>query len=148
MDRLALIIFAAVGGGAIAAQAPINARLRVAVGSPLLSAGISFLVGTVVLFGAVVATNAAGGIAHVGSAPWWAWLGGFAGAALVTATLMAAPKLGVTVTMVAVVAGQLVVGALVDRFGWLGVPARHLSAGRVTAILLIVVALVLLIRES
>ena len=64
------------------------------------------------------------------------------------ATLMAAPRLGVTVTMVAVVAGQLVVGALVDRFGWLDVPARHLSAGRITAILLIVVALVLLIRES
>ncbi len=148
MDRLALIIFAAVGGGAIAAQAPINARLRVAVGSPLLSAGLSFLVGTIVLFGAVLATNAAGGIADAGSAPWWAWLGGFAGAALVTATLMAAPRLGVTVTMVAVVAGQLVVGALVDRFGWLDVPARHLSAGRITAILLIVVALVLLIRES
>ncbi len=148
MDRLALIIFAAIGGGAIAAQAPINARLREAVASPVLSAGISFLIGTIILFGAVAVTGGAGGIVHIGQAPWWAWLGGLAGAALVTATLMAAPSLGVTVTMVAVVSGQLVVGALIDRFGWLGIAARDLSAGRITAIVLIVVALVLLIREG
>lgn len=147
MDRFALIFFAALGGGAIAAQAPINARLRVAVGSPLLSAGISFLIGTIVLAGAVVVTNGAGGITNAGSAPWWAWLGGAAGAALVTATLMATPRLGVTVTMVSVVAGQLVIAALVDRFGWFNVPARHLTAGRITAIVLIIVALILLIRE-
>lgn len=148
MDRLALIIFAAVGGGAIAAQAPVNARLREAVASPLLSAGISFLIGTLILFGAVVVTGGAGGIAQVGSAPWWAWLGGLAGAALVTATLMAVPNLGVTITMVAVVAGQLVVAALIDRFGWLGIAARELSAGRIIAIVLIVLALILLIREG
>ena len=148
MDRFALILFAAIGGGAIAAQAPINARLRVAVGSPVLSAGISFLIGTLVLFGAVVVSRSGGGVVNAGTAPWWAWLGGFAGAVLVTATLMAAPRLGVTLTMVAVVAGQLVIGALADRFGWLGIPARELSAGRVTAILLIVVALILLIREG
>lgn len=95
MERLALALFAALGGGLIAAQAPINARLRTAVGSPLLSAAISFTVGTVILVVAALATDAGrAGVAQVGAAPWWAWVGGICGATLVTATLMAAPRIG------------------------------------------------------
>ncbi len=148
MERLALALFAALGGGLIAAQAPINARMRSAVGSPILSAAISFTVGTLVLVAAALSTESGrGGLAQMGGAPWWAWVGGLCGALLVTATLMAAPRIGVTTTFVAVILGQVLVATLIDRFGWFGQAVRQLTPERITALGLMAVALVLLMRR-
>lgn len=147
MDRALLVVVAALGGGLIAVQAPVNARLRVAVGSPLLSATISFVIGTAILMVAVMATDGFGGLAHSGRAPWWAWVGGLAGAVLVTATLIAVPRLGATTTFVAVISGQVAVAAVIDRFGWFGLPTRVFTPGRLVAIVLMVIALLLLVRD-
>ena len=46
MDRFGPALLAMTGGGLIAAQAPINARLKIIVGSPLLAAAVSFAIGT------------------------------------------------------------------------------------------------------
>lgn len=147
MSRLPIILLAALGGGLIAAQAPINARLRVAVGAPLLSAAISFAVGTVLLCAAVAATTGPGGLRDVGSAPWWAWLGGLCGAVLVAATLVSVPRIGVTATFVAVILGQVLVATVIDRVGAFGVTVRHLTPERIGALGLLGVALVLLTRR-
>jgi transporter family-2 protein len=147
MDRLAPALLAFVGGGLIAAQAPINARLRLVVGSPLLAAGISFAVGTLALGVGVLLTNAQGGVGQIGGGPWWAYLGGFCGAVLVTATLIAAPRLGVTTTFVAVIVGQVAIAAIIDRFGLFGVAARAITPTRIVAVGLLVVSLILLLRE-
>lgn len=64
------------------------------------------------------------------------------------ATLLAAPRVGVTTTFVAVIAGQVVAAALIDRLGWLGQPQIPLSGERIAAIGLLVVSLVLLVREA
>ncbi len=147
MDRLTPALLAFAGGGLIAAQAPINARLKIIVGAPLLAAAISFAVGTLVLIVGVAATRTGGGISHIGGGPWWAYLGGFCGAVLVTATLIAAPRLGVTPTFVAVIMGQVGIAAAIDRFGLFGITARAITPSRVIAICLLGVSLVLLLRE-
>jgi transporter family-2 protein len=74
-------------------------------------------------------------------------VGGLCGAVLVTATLIATPRLGVTSTFVAVVVGQIAIAAMIDRFGWFGVAARAITPTRVIAIALLAVSLVLLLRE-
>lgn len=147
MDRSAIVFLAALGGGLIAVQAPVNARLRVAVGNPFLSAAISFVVGTLLLVLAVAFTGGFSGLSGASTAPWWAWIGGFAGAVLVTGTLVAAPRLGVTTTFVAVIAGQVLAAAIIDRFGWFGLTPRHLGVERIAALVLMLAALVLLLRE-
>lgn len=147
MDRFAPALLAVTGGGLIAAQAPINARLKIIVGSPLLAAAASFAIGTVLLAVAVLMTNGQGGVTALGGGPWWAYLGGFCGAVLVTATLIATPRLGVTSTFVAVIVGQVVIAAIIDRFGLFGVAARGLTPTRVAAIGLLAVSLVLLLRD-
>jgi transporter family-2 protein len=147
MDRLAPAMLAIVGGGLIAAQAPINARLKIVVGSPLLAAAISFVVGTAVLALGVLLSDAQGGITEVGGGPWWAYVGGLCGAVLVTATLVATPRLGVTSTFVAVIVGEVVIAAIIDRFGLFGVAARAITPTRVVAIALLAVSMVLLLRE-
>ncbi len=148
MTRLLYAFLPFVGGAMIAAQAPVNARLRVVLGSQFGSAVVSFVVGLVLLLGAMVVTGQGGGLAAVGSGPWWAYLGGLFGAVFVVATLVASPRIGVTVTFVAAIAGQIILSSLIDRYGWFGVNPIPLTWERVTALVLILVSLVLLLRAG
>lgn len=72
-----LVIFA---GGMIAVQAPTNAMLAKAGGSPVIAALISFAVGTIALFGAWLAGGHRPPPASFAGLPWYAWLGGLYGA--------------------------------------------------------------------
>lgn len=149
MSRLLYVLLSLSGGALVAAQAPINARLRFALGSPIGSALVSFLVGTALLLAAVVIVGDGGDVLRgLGSGPWWAYVGGACGAVFVVATLLAAPRVGVTTTFVAVVAGQVGLAALIDRFGWLGQDRIPLGAERIAALALLVAALVLLARSG
>jgi bacterial/archaeal transporter family-2 protein len=147
MDRIAYFILPLVAGALIAAQAPINARLRVTTGSPVASATISFLVGSVILVAATLAMGQGAALVNLGGGPWWAYLGGACGAVFVFATLVAAPRVGVLGTFVAVVLGQVALSALIDRFGWFGQPSISFGWDRVAAIVLLLAALVLLLRR-
>ena len=71
MPRYAYLLLPLIGGAMIAAQAPVNARLRLVLGSPVGSALVSFAVGTVLLFGAVVVA-----VTPPASARWGAGPGG------------------------------------------------------------------------
>ena len=72
MDRIPYILLPLLGGALIAAQAPINARLRVVVGSPVASAALSFVVGTVVLVVGALVVGAVV-VVVVAAAARWSW---------------------------------------------------------------------------
>jgi len=146
MSRIIYALLPLIGGAMIAAQAPVNARLRLVLGSPIGSALVSFLVGTALLAVAVVVVGEAGNLGGSGDGPWWAYLGGALGAFFVVATLVAAPRVGVTTTFVSVVLGQVAAATLIDRFGWLGARQIDLSWERALALALMAVSLVLLLR--
>lgn len=149
MTRVLYALLPLAGGALIAAQAPINARLRLTLASPLGSGLVSFLVGIVILLGAVIVVGEGGAVLEgLGGGPWWAYLGGACGAFFVVATLLAAPRVGVTTTFVAVIAGQVVAASLIDRFGWLGVPSIPWTPERLIAIGLLVISLILLLRRG
>lgn len=149
MSRALYALLPLAGGALVAAQAPINARLRLTLASPLGSGLVSFVIGTLLLVAAVAVVGEGGAVlSGLGGGPWWAYLGGLCGAVFVVATLVAAPRVGVTTTFVAVIAGQVAAAALIDRFGWLGQPAVPLDTARVVAALLLVASLVLLIRSG
>lgn len=148
MSRLAYTLLPLIGGAMIAAQAPVNARLRVVLGSQFGSAAISFAIGLVLLVAALAVVGDGGALTAVGGGPWWAYLGGAFGAVFVVATLVAAPRIGVTATFVGAVTGQIVLSALIDRYGWFGAREIGLSWERLAALGLLVVSLVLLLRSS
>lgn len=149
MTRLLYALLPLTGGALIAAQAPINARLRLTLASPVGSGLISFLVGIVILLGAVIVVGDGGAVLEgLGGGPWWAYLGGACGAFFVVATILAAPRVGVTTTFIAVIAGQVAAATLIDRFGWLGVPSIPWTPERLIAIGLLVVSLFLLLRRG
>lgn len=149
MSRVLYALLPLTGGALIAAQAPINARLRLILSSPVGSGLVSFLVGTVILVAAVAVVGDGGSVlGGLGGGPWWAYLGGACGAFFVVATILSAPRVGVTTTFVAVIAGQVAAAALIDRYGWLGQASIPWSAERIIAIVLLLVSLALLLRRS
>lgn len=146
MSRVLYALLPLLGGAMIAVQAPVNARLRSVLTSPLGSATVSFVTGLLILAAAVVIVGDTGKLSGVGGGPWWAYLGGALGAFFVVATLLAAPRVGVTTTFVSVVLGQVAAAALIDRFGWFGQKPVHFGWERIVALGLLVVVLVLLLR--
>lgn len=142
-----LPIFVLVLGGMLAGlQAPTNAKLSAAVGSPVNAAFLSFLVGTLVLGAAALATQSRPDMAAVKGLPWYIWLGGAYGAVFVAAAAWGVPRLGVAMVITLLVAGQLAMSLVIDHFGALGVPRQPVSAGRILGVLMVVGG-VLLVRR-
>ena len=70
-------------------------------------------------------------------APAWMWLGGVMGLTVVFAITFAQPRIGATATIGILIAGQLVMGALIDRFGLFGVTQIAISPARAVGVALL-----------
>ncbi|RFU60310.1 DMT family transporter [Bacillus sp. V59.32b] len=134
-------LLALVGGMAVAFQAQINGGLGKKVGA-IEGSFISFVIGTLVLFFAVLFLGK-GNILAVSSVPKWQLIGGILGAFYVFVMVLVVPKIGVAPAMVAVIAGQILIGAIIDHFGLLGGVKVPIDVKKLTAILLLFVSLYL-----
>lgn len=141
------ILLVLLAGGMISLQAPTNAILARAGGSPVIAALISFAVGTCVLFAVWLATGPRPRVSSFGGLPAYAWLGGVYGAIYVAVAAYAAPKIGLASLITIGIAGQIAMALWLDHIGALGLPRDPLSAGRVAGALL-VIAGVVLVRRS
>lgn len=141
------LILAVIGGALLAIQAPTNAILGKASGSPIIAAFISFLIGTVALGAAVGVSSGklfAPGLRQV---PWYAWLGGFYGAFFVAVAAFGAPRVGVGVLLTAAIAGQLAAALILDHYGLLGLARHPITLSRGLGFALVVVGAVLVRRS-
>ena len=133
---LALALFA---GALIAVQAPINAILGKASGSPIIAAFISFVVGTIAL-GAFVARSPNGLFAaELRSVPWYAWTGGLYGAFFVAIAAFGAPRIGVGPLLTAAIAGQLLGAIILDHYGLLGLARQPVSIEKIAGVALVLI---------
>ena len=144
--NLLAIIAVILAGGATALQAPTNAKLMGAVGSPVNAAFVSFAIGTAALGILAVILQARPDVAAARGLPWYVWIGGLYGAIFVVAAAWGVPRLGVALTITLMVAGQLLVGLVLDHFGAFGAPQNPISLGRIAGIAL-VLAGVLMVRR-
>ena len=85
----------------------------------------------------LAARTGLGGLGGAFRAPSWMWLGGLMGLTVVFAITFAQPRIGATATIGILIAGQLVMGALIDRYGWFGVDQISLSPARLIGIALL-----------
>jgi bacterial/archaeal transporter family-2 protein len=129
------ILLASLAGACIAVQAAANGSLRTNLGDPRYAAFFS-ICGTIVT--AVVVMLAIRPsfppAAAIRSAPWWNWIGGPLGAAIVLAGAALTPRLGAAAFIAAVVGGQLACSLVIDQFGLLDVPRQPLTAGRLLGV--------------
>lgn len=147
MTRGLAVLLAAAAGCFVGMQAPVNARLGRQIGS-LQAASVSFLVGTAALL--IIAGLSSGGlssIAHATRAPWWALVGGLLGAFYVTVAIMTVRTLGVSGLTATVIAAQLAIAVVIDRFGLLGVSKQQISSTRIAGLVLLIAGALLVVRR-
>ena len=139
------LLLALVAGAMMPTQAAINNKMAVTVGSPILAAFISFLVGTVALLVYAVATGVSlGDMASAKNAPPIAWIGGILGAFFVASAVILVPRIGVALTFSLIIAGQMLITLVLDHYGFLGLEERPISIPRVLGILLITCGVILI----
>ncbi len=147
MGRVLAALLVVAAGMLVALQPPINASLGRSVGA-VPAAAINFAVGTVALV-ALSVVGARGVPPGLGSHPlaWEYVAGGLLGAVFVLTALVTVRVLGATGLTVSVIAGQLLMSALIDRLGLLGVETRPLSMSRLMGLALVAVGALLVVRS-
>ena len=101
---------------------------------------LAFATGLQLLLAVGILLAARQGIGGLGGAfrsPPWMWLGGLMGLLVVFSITFAQPRIGATATIGILIAGQLAMGAVIDRFGLFGVDQIGLSWPRVAGIVLL-----------
>lgn len=79
--------------------------------------------------------------------PSWQLLGGVLGPAYVIILTITTPIIGIAMTMIGILAGQVSKSLIIDHYGLLGTPHRKVDRKRVVALIFIVVALVLVSKS-
>lgn len=141
------LVLAVIGGVLLAVQAPTNALLGKASGSPIVAAFISFLVGTAALGAAIAATSGRLFSPDLKQVPWYAWLGGFYGAFFVAVAAFGAPRVGIGVLLTAAIAGQLAAALVLDHYGFFGLARHPVTVTRAVGFALVLVGAALVRRS-
>ncbi|MCC0806424.1 DMT family transporter [Methylobacterium sp. W2] len=135
MNAALLYPFILVAGALQAAGNSMNARLRVALVNPWLAASVSFsLIVFVFVTLFVVMPTPLPSLEQLGSMPWWAPLGGLAGAVAVFGGLAFVDKVGAGPFNGLLITANILTSLAIDHFGWLGMQANsqgllHLLGG-------------------
>jgi transporter family-2 protein len=129
MERLAAVLATVAVGALIALQPPVNAQLS-RFTSVLGAAFVSTAISAVVLTVLMVVTGSFGDLRNIGNVPAGYLTGGLLGALLVSVTLVTVRTLGAGGVVAATVASQLIVSAVLDRLGVLGLEKAGLTPTR------------------
>jgi transporter family-2 protein len=117
---IVVVLIGLLGGVAVAMQASLAGIFSERIG--LIGNGL-FVFGGGFLFALTV-------IAFVGvdqlktwrTIPWYTYLAGPLGIVIISSIGFAIPRIGVASTLTLIVASQLIVGVVMDHFGWLTIP--------------------------
>ena len=128
-----------------AIQTALLGRLGVALQSPVKASLASFTVGLAALALVVAVkdrTYSLGDAPKKGN-PWWMWTGGLLGATLVMCNSYLSAHIGTGLTVMLILLGQVGGGLVVDRFGLLGVPRRHVAAAQYGGVAIAAIGIIL-----
>ena len=141
-----LLLLGVMVGAVTPIQTAVNSRLRMAVGTPFRASLVSFTVGTLVTLVASLTLGPHPLLpASALAGPWWMWLAGLFGVIFMTGNILLLPKLGSLQTVMMPVLGQILMGLLIDEFGWFGSPQQPMTVARAIGAVLAVVGFALAI---
>jgi len=131
------------GAVQVAVMSQLGARISVAGAlafASLFTAVASFLI-------LVIARRSVGAYADALHQPWWMLMGGLMGLLIVFTITYAGPRIGTAPTLGILIAGQLVMGAAIDRWGLFGSERVALHWPRLAGIVLLGVGSALSLRN-
>lgn len=138
MDKILWVLMAFLAGSLLPIQAGMNSKLAKTGGSPVHASLFSFLVGSIALLMYILLMSQSISWKDLKSAPTYTWAGGILGAIYVTVIIYAFPKIGPGLTFGLVVAGQLLLSAVMEHYQWMGAQHQPISLTRLAGMLLII----------
>ena len=148
---LIYMLLAFLGGIFLSFQVAVNAQLRAWAGNSIQAMFISVLfsfctAGLVLLFYAFTSNHPWPSLERFLRAPVWIWTGGILGALYVWLTIVLAQRLGATVLLGLIVAGQFIASLLIDHQGLLGFPPHPINLWRILGVLFLMAGVILIRR--
>lgn len=145
MESILLIIFIGLAGGvAVGLQSPLASMLSQRLGV--------FESVFIVHFGGALAAlipllvYGGGKLGQWRSAPWYTLGAGIFGLVVIGAISYMIPRIGVAGSIITIVAGQLLVGTILDHFGLLGAMQRSLDLTRIVGLAVVFVGVWLTVK--
>lgn len=133
-----------IGGVAVGLQGPLASMLSQSMG-PLESIFIVHLGGAIASLFPLVLLGG-GKLADWRNVPWYTLGAGIFGLVVIGAMSYLIPRVGVAPSIMLIVAGQLAVSVLLDHYGLLGAPVRHLDLKRLFGLLVVFAGVWLTVR--
>lgn len=142
-----LSLFGLAGGIGMPMQTSINAQLGKRVGSPFTAAMINFMVGwTALLIVTLIWEHSLMiPVGAIAAAPPWVCFGGAFAVIFVTGNILLMPRLGGVQTVILPALGQIIMGTLIDTFGWFDSAQRAMNPLRILGVALVFFGVIVVI---
>ena len=140
--RFISYILALLAGAALSFEGAIYAELGKTIGQ-IETSFYNFFMGSIIM-GLLWLFFGKGQISYTLEAPKWSLLGGVLGVVYLTSIVISVPYVGVGITMVAVIIGQLVMSMVIEHFGWLGSKKTRINKEKILAVISMIIALILI----
>ena len=80
------------------------------------------------------------------SIPWYTLGAGAFGLIVISSMSYMIPRIGIAGALITLLAGQLIVGSIVDHFGWLGVAQRAMDLPRIIGLIVVMAGVWLTVK--
>lgn len=145
MDNLLFIILIGLAGGiAVGLQSPLSSLMSQRIGT-LESVFIVHIGGAIAALLPLLFYGC-GKLGQWRTVPWYALVAGVFGLVVIGAVSYMIPRIGVAASIITIVAGQLLVGTLLDHFGLLGATQRSLDPTRALGLAVVLVGVWLTVK--
>ena len=132
IESLVIIMIGLLGGIAVGIQSPIAGAMAQRVGGTA-SSFVVHLSGAI-LSGMLLFLRGGEKIRDWQTLPWYMLIAGIWGVILYLTISVTLPRLGGTMVVTLIIVGQLLVGIVIDNFGWLSVPVHPISVARILGV--------------
>jgi transporter family-2 protein len=143
----AVAVLAVLAGLAGSVQIAVMGRFGERIGIVAAFAFSTAVTATIALLALLLVRHGVGGYGDAARQPAWLWVGGLMGALIVFTITFASPRLGSAATIGILIAGQLAMGAVIDRFGLFGFDRIPLHWQRVLGLVLLGAGAALSLRK-
>lgn len=141
-----MVLLSFIGGTLLAIQSAINGKLGASVGV-FKSAFLTFSIGALLTALLIFFFEPRHDITLL-DVPKWQLLGALMGVPYIIIMVLAVQKIGTATATIAVIFGQLLMGMLIDSFGWFGNAQIEFSYYRLGAVACLGVALYFIYQSS
>ena len=144
LEIILTLLIGLLGGVAVGIQGPIAGAMSQRVGGTTSSFIVH--VSGAILSGLLLLARGGEMIQNWRGLPWYMLGSGVFGLVLYLTLAHTLPRLGATTAVTLIIVGQLVMGMLIDQFGWFGVALRPIDGWRIAAVVLLLAGGYLMVR--